>query len=480
MTRPLQLERLEPRHMLSGLADWAAQYPDEAIVAKKPGGMRCPGSGAYVRNVDNAGGRDRFIMTLAEDENGRRADYWCADYSGHQFLTLVYADADDTEDNVAGRCRVRNGYNTVHWIYLPDKNGNVAELLGTRHAIQGSNSSTIRQWDDPVTKTPIYAKSYFHANVWEYDFRSDLVTFKQLRGNYDSDTVVTETIPHKPPIASRVNWDSIELPETDPQPQSTPYHETFDSFPTYASYDVGDFGRVQVVDGKLRLDSIVRGTYATTSVTITLEGVPENSYVLGQFASLSDESHSEDGVWINGVRRVPRPGLWSVDVPSGDVVITLQQRDNYPAPIDGHEWDWIKVEAVSPPAPQHGTMTEVYHQTFDTALTREDGWEFDGNVAFVGGALQLANATSGSYQTNSATLSLAFEPRTLIMKTRNLNDERHAQDAIFAYTDQWVRVGDWDDLIIDLPTGTSRIRFDQHDNYDANYDGRQLLGLYLL
>ena len=130
--------------------------------------------------------------------------------------------------------------------------------------------------------------------------------------------------------------------------------------------------------------------------------------------------------------------------------------------------------------PQHGITTEVYHQTFDSPLTRDDGWEFSGDVAFVGGALQLANATTGAYQTNSATLYLAFEPDTLIMDSRSLKDEQHTQDAIFAFTNLWVRVGDWDDVIIDLPVGTSRVRFDQYDNYAAPTDGRQLLELYIL
>lgn len=257
-----------------------------------------------------------------------------------------------------------------------------------------------------------------------------------------------------------------------PSKESAPYKQDFSaglpggSWYYYTSNK--DFGRTEVVNGKLRMDVNESGTLVLNEAILRVDLSNAQSAVLNFFQSdHGDESHampeSFDGHHNSDGVAVSNDGyVWYRLLPSADLEVTssgeiysidleqfaanirstrnpgfyltenfqikFQQYDNFEFPTDGREWDNISV------------ATLPLEQNFDAGLPRaEDGWEFYssnsfGRIAVESGKLQMDVTTDGNFSLNEAiyTADLYGMTSVLLEFTQGeLNDERHAMPEYF-------------------------------------------------
>jgi hypothetical protein len=133
-----------------------------------------------------------------------------------------------------------------------------------------------------------------------------------------------------------------------------PYVQTFDTKPGFAEgweYNSTNQGRIEVVDGALRMDDSVNGgNYSLNEAIlhVDLQG-SYDAYLSGFHKNISDEEHDQDGIFVSAdgmtwAQLFITTGNFTVLVPDGTTQIKFSQYDNYGADSDGREWDNLRLE----------------------------------------------------------------------------------------------------------------------------------------
>lgn len=203
----------------------------------------------------------------------------------------------------------------------------------------------------------------------------------------------------------------------------TPFSEDFSNGLPNWSYESTNEGRIQVVEGRLRLDdSRGNSTYSKNTVVIDLDLVEHNNIFLeGDFWKLKDETHDEEGVFTNLGRLDINPGHFKVVLPVGTEFIKIVQYDNYQAPYDGYEFDNILVHQIDTSKPADWPDGEAFHKNLfidggvgisskGTYAADFLGWEYDTLFANTS-AYQNSIMVSSSTDSNGALLYPDNQPR---------------------------------------------------------------------
>jgi hypothetical protein len=264
-------------------------------------------------------------------------------------------------------------------------------------------------------------------------------------------------------------FDNIQV-ATGSTPQTLPCVQDFSAgLPAGAQgweYDSTQQGRIQVVNGRLRLDDSTAGDpYSLNEATlhVNLTGRSNIQLSLDHY-NLSDENDalaaaftdhatgdgialSVDGVhWVTVAQLTTSftAGIFNLDAVLAqaktaagstnvsDVRIKFQQYGNNPAPNNGREFDNIRVIAEAIP------QAVPYAQDFTAGLpTAAQGWEYrsdnQGRIQVVSGRLRLDDAVAGdAYSYNQAILHVNLTGTTYVQLTldhHNLSDENDAHSA---------------------------------------------------
>ncbi len=253
--------------------------------------------------------------------------------------------------------------------------------------------------------------------------------------------------------------------------QAVPYTQNFESgLPTTAQgweYYSDNQGRIEVTDGRLRMDdSVGDNTFSLNEAILhlNLTGKTGVTLTLDQY-SLTDENDalpanftghykgdgialSVDGVhWVtvtsltssftgqsfslDSIIAQAKTAAGSTDV--SDVRIKFQQYDNYPATGDGREFDNISVTASI-------AQAVPYTQNFESGLpTTAQGWEYysdnQGRIEVTGGRLRMDDSVGdNTFSLNEAILHLNLTGKTgvtLTLDQYSLTDENDALPANF-------------------------------------------------
>jgi hypothetical protein len=362
-------------------------------------------------------------------------------------------------------------------------------------------------------------------------FRVDLDAAAAAAGiAYTSDfSIMFRQYDNHPASSDGREWDNIRVeivppPTAQPVRLGQPYVEDFSAGRPGSSrgweYDSTNEGRIAVVDGRLRMDDLTgNSTYSQNEAILhlNLQG-QSNVQLSGYHGNLADEVHPGDGIAIsaNGVTwhnvaafNVSSTGPFVVNLDAAiaaaginytsDFRIKFQQYDNYPAPSDGREWDNIRVEVLTPPAPQLVRSGQPYVQDFSLGMPgRPQGWEYnstnEGRIEVVAGRLRMDDHTGNStYSQNEAILHLDLSNQSNVQLSGyhgNLTDEVHPGDGI-AISENGVtwhnvaafNVSSTGPFVVNLDaaiaaagihyTSDFRIKFQQYDNYPAPSDGRE-------
>jgi len=243
-------------------------------------------------------------------------------------------------------------------------------------------------------------------------------------------------------------------------PQTVPYARDFTAgLPTAAQgweYISDNQGRIQVVNGRLRMDDAVAGDpYSRNDgiLHVNLTGKTYPQLTLDHY-NLSDETDSDqidlsvDGShWVlivaltdsftnrtfnlNAVLEQAKTAAGSSDV--SDVRIRFQQYGNNPAPDDGREFDNIRVTSVVPQAIPHT-------QNFTAGLPdATQGWGYysdnQGRIQVIGGRLRMDDSGAGNPSSlDEAVLHVNLTGKSSVQLTldhTSLADENTALPASF-------------------------------------------------
>ena len=312
--------------------------------------------------------------------------------------------------------------------------------------------------------------------------------------------------------------------------QTFPYSQDFESGkPGLAEgweYYSTNAGRIEVVDGHLRMDSSTDGKYSLNEAILHIDLTGQTNVMLMLDQNIiSDEStlmpasfighNNSDGiaVSIDGLNWIKvdslsgshitvalnLESLFGTSADLSDVRIKFQQYDNYPAPTDGREFDNIQITAPAV------AQTFPYSQDFESGKPGlAEGWEYystnAGRIEVVDGHLRMDSSTDGKYSLNEAILHIDLTGQTNVMLMLDQNiisDETTVMPASFTGHNNsdgiavsidglnWIKVdslsGSHITVALNLESlfGTSadlsdvRIKFQQYDNYPAPTDGRE-------
>lgn len=165
----------------------------------------------------------------------------------------------------------------------------------------------------------------------------------------------------------RIQFETLERRDLLAAIQTVPYFEDFNSLPDW-EYNSTNDGQTDVVGGRLRMDGKVEDSYSLNEAILHLDLDGQSDlWLTGDHWQISDELHSQDGIFIsedgNAWHDVSQfdedisGSLW-IDLDaaivdaginySPDFQIKFSQYDNYPADYDGREWDNISIDVGAP------------------------------------------------------------------------------------------------------------------------------------
>ena len=301
--------------------------------------------------------------------------------------------------------------------------------------------------------------------------------------------------------------------------------------PEWEVYSSNTYGRAEITNGRLELDSRENGNYALNEAILHLDLEGRSGVRLNfDHDNLSDEndplpasftghfdgdgvSISADGVTWHRVTTLTGAASHSIDLDSAvqaagvqytsDFRIKFQQYDNYSKPIDGRTFDNISVTTERDAVSDTETL---FDSRFDLAdELRSPEWEVYssntyGRTEINGGRLEMDSRESGNYALNEAILHLDLAGRSgvsLRFDHDNLSDESDPLppsftghfdgDGVSISADgvTWHRVATLTGAsshTVDLDSAVQtagidysadfRIKFQQYDNYSKPIDGR--------